>query len=47
MLNIIDSVNSSHIFTKDSVVVTFDAVNMFPSIDNVLSLEEVSEIMRS
>ena len=47
MLNIIDSVNSSHIFTKDSVLVTFDVVNMFPSIDNVLSLEAVSELMHS
>ena len=46
MLNIIDNVNSSHIFTKDSVLVTFDVVNMFPSID-VLSLEEVSEIMHN
>ena len=47
MLNIIDNFNSGHIFTKDSVLVTFDVVNMFPSIDNVLILEAVSEIMHN
>ena len=44
MLHIIDNINSRNIITKDSVLIIFDVVNIFPSIDNVLGLEAVSEI---
>ena len=47
MLNTIDNINSRNIITNDSVLVSFDVVNMFPSIDNVLSLEAVSEILQN
>ena len=47
MLNTIDNINSRNIITNDSVLVSFDVVNMFPSIDNVLSLEAVSEILHN
>ena len=47
MLNIIDNINSRSIITKDSVLVSFDVVNMFPSIDNVLGLEAASEILHN
>ena len=47
MLNIIDNINSRNIITKDSVLLSFDVVNMFPSIDTVLGLEAVSEILRN
>ena len=42
MFNIIANINNRNIITKDSVLVSFDIVNIFPSIDNVLSLEVVS-----
>ena len=45
MLNIIDMINDSNILTEDSVLVSFDIVNMFPSIDNNSGLEAVSEIL--
>ena len=45
ILTIIDNVNGRNIITKNSVLVRFDVVNMFPSIDNVLGLEAVSEIL--
>ena len=35
MLNIIDMINDSNILTEDSVQVSFEIVNIFPSIDNV------------
>ena len=47
MLNIIDMINNSNILTEDSVLVSFDIVNMFPSIDNVSGLEAVSEILEN
>ena len=47
MLNIIDNINSRNIITQDSVLVSFDVVNMFPSIDNALGLELVSEILHN
>ena len=43
MLNIIDNIN----ITKDSFLVSFDVVNMFPVIDNVLSVEAVPEILHN
>ena len=45
MLNIIDNINSRNIIIKDSVLVSFDVVNMFPSIDNVSGLEAVFGIL--
>ena len=47
MLNIIDMINGSNILTEDSVLVSFDIVNMFPSIYNVSGLESVSEILEN
>ena len=43
MLNIIDNINNRNIVTEDSILLGFDIVNMFRSIDNVLGLEAVSE----
>ena len=34
MLNFIDFLNDSNILTENCMLVTFDIVNMFPSIDN-------------
>ena len=45
MLNIIDMIINSNILTEDSVLVSFDIVNMSPSIHNVSGLETVSEIL--
>ena len=47
MLNIIDMINDSNILTEDSVLVSFDIVKMFPSIDNFSGLEAVSEILEN
>ena len=47
MLNIIDNVNSRNIIAKDSDLGSFDVINIFPSIDNVLGLEAVSEILHN
>ena len=47
MLNITDMINHSNILTEDSVQVSFDIANMFPSIDNVSGLEAVSEILKN
>ena len=47
MLKIIDMVNGSNILTKDSVLVSFDIVNMFLSISNVSGLKAVSEILEN
>ena len=44
MLKIIDMVNGSNVLTKDSVLVSFDIVNMFLSISNVSGLKAVSQI---
>ena len=44
MLNIIHMINDNNILTEDSVLVSFDIVNMFPSIDNVSGLEAVFQI---
>ena len=47
MLNIIDMINDSNILTEDSVLVSFDIGNMFPSIDNVSGVEVVCEILEN
>ena len=41
MLIITDMINDSNILTEDFVLVSFDIVNMFSSINNVSSLEGV------
>ena len=40
-------INDSNILTEDSVLVSFDIINMFPSIDNVSGLEAVSKILEN
>ena len=47
MLNIADMINDSNTLTEDSVLVSFDIVNMFASIDNVSGLEAVCEILEN
>ena len=47
MLNIIDMINDSDILTENSALVSFDIVNMFPSINNVSGLKAVSEILEN
>ena len=47
MLKIIDMVNGSNILTKDSVLVSFDIVNMFLSVSNVSGLKAVCEILEN
>ena len=47
MLNVIDMINDSNILFEDSVLVSFDIVNMFPSIDSFSTLEAVSEILEN
>jgi len=46
LLNVIDDLNQRGI-PDNTVLVSFDVVNMFPSIDNVSGIEAVSEILRS
>ena len=43
MLNIIGMINDSNILTEDSVLVSFDFANMFPSIYVFFCLKAVSE----
>ena len=47
MSNIIDMIDDSNVLTEDSVLVSFDIVNMFPSIDYISGLEAVSEILHN
>ena len=47
MLNIVDNFSNKNIITKYPILVIFDIVNMFPSIDNVLGLEAVSNILNN
>ena len=47
MLNFVDTINESNILTEDSVLVSFDTVKKFPSIDNVSGLEAVSEFLEN
>ena len=48
MLNIIGSISNRNIITKNSsILVNFDVLNMFPSIDNVLDLEAVSRTLNN
>ena len=45
MSNVIDITDHSDILNKDSFLVSFDIVNIFPSISNIFGLEAVSEIL--
>ena len=47
MLNVIDITDHSDILNKDSFQVSFDIVNIFPSISNIFGLEAVSEILEN
>ena len=47
MIDIIGNTNSKNIIPNDIVLVSFDVFNMFPSINNILGLETVSEILQS
>ena len=40
-------INDSNILTEDSVLVSFDIVNTFPSINNDSGLKAVSEILEN
>ena len=45
MLNIIDEINNSGTLNWDSLLVSFDVVNMYPSINNVSGLKAVYDIL--
>ena len=47
MSNVIDITDHSDILNKDSFLVSFDIVNIFPSISNIFGLEAVSEILEN
>ena len=47
MIDIIGNTSSKNIITNDIALVSFDVVNMFPSINNILGLETVSEILHT
>ena len=45
MLTIIDNFNESNTLTSDCRLVSFDIINMFPSIDNISRLKAVKSIL--
>ena len=45
MLTIIDNLNKSNTLTSDCRLVSFDIINMFPSIDNISGLKAVKRIL--
>ena len=45
MLTIIDNFNESNTLTSDCRLVSFDIINMFPSIDNISGLKAVKSIL--
>ena len=45
MFTIIDNLNKSNTLTSDSRLVSFDIINMFPSIDNTSGLKTVKSIL--
>ena len=47
MLDIIDDINNSGILNENCMLVSFDVINMFPSIDNNMGLEAVSDILNN
>ena len=47
MLNLIDFLNDSNILTENCILVNFDIVNMFPSIDNESGLQAVKNALEA
>ena len=47
MLNFIDFLNDSNILTEDCMLVSFDIVNIFPSIDNESGLQAVKKAVEA
>ena len=47
MLNFIDFLNDSNILTENCTLVSFDIVNMFPSIDNDSGLQAVKNALEA
>ena len=47
MLNFIDFLNDSNILTESCMLVSFDIVNMFPSIDNDCALQAVKNALEA
>ena len=45
LLNFTDFLNDSNILTKNCMLVSFDIVNMFPSIDNESGLQAVKNAL--
>ena len=45
MLTIIDNLSKSNTLTSDCRLVSFDIINMFPSIDNISRLKAVKSIL--
>ena len=45
MLDITDDINNNNMITDSSTKVSFDIVNMFPSINNISGLDAVSEFL--
>ena len=45
MLSIIDDINESNVLNDRCILVSFDVVNMFPSIDNKSGLEAVRKVL--
>ena len=45
MLDIIDHLNDSDL-TENSALVSFDVVNMFPSIDNESGIKAVKKVLK-
>ena len=47
MLTIIDNLNNSNSLTSDCKLVSFDIINMFPSIDNISGLKSMKKVLES
>ena len=47
MLTIIDNLNSSNSLTSDCKLISFDIINIFPSIDNICGLKSVKKVLES
>ena len=47
MLNFFDFLNNSNILTENCTLVSFDIVNLFPSIDNVSGLQAVKNALEA
>ena len=47
MLTIIDNLNNSNSLTSVCKLVSFDIINMFPSIDNISGLKSVKKVLES